>query len=227
MPPKKTKASKKCVRNSEEDGNSCISMLDVQYNPDIVNGLIEDLGVQVENKCNQIQKDCDFMKTSFEQAFKLELIKIPTQVKQMSLKKFKEEYNFSLDAVRQGAVNGIGKAKETSSSSHIRSSNLSVFQTPSHSGRSQSARPPIEGETILSSNGSPLGEFQTAVKAPKLDAGIIPPTPGIFVPLDNGEVLDVSSMNVDSLPADVKEDAVSKMQEMMKSMQSLIDKLGV
>ncbi len=46
------------------------------------------------------------------------------------------------------------------------------------------ARPPREGEVILSANGYPLGEFTKVKKAPKAGgSSIVPPTPGGFVPL--------------------------------------------
>ena len=46
-------------------------------------------------------------------------------------------------------------------------------------------RHPREGEKILSANGSPLGDFQTVVKAPKSSGSlIVPPTPSVMVPLD-------------------------------------------
>jgi len=117
-----------------------------------------------------------------------------------------------------------------------------VFQTPSQPTRGavganhnsiipetpSNARMPKEGETILSANGSPLGEFQTVVKPKKTGAAFIPPTPGqgVLVPLNNGEVVDLESVDVSSLSSDVKQDALAKMQAMMSNMQALMTKLG-
>nr|ADD95740.1 hypothetical protein [uncultured organism MedDCM-OCT-S04-C2] len=135
---------------SEELGSG----VDVQYNPDIIEGAIRDLETRMESKCMQIKKDADFMCTSIKQAFHLELIKLPSQVKQMSLTRFREEFGDSLEAVTRGkgASSSSSKAIENSrSSGNIRSSgstsgmkkfgsresgsvssnNYSVFQTPS------------------------------------------------------------------------------------------------
>ena len=86
MPPKRSKATKPKPRASEE----AITAVDVQYNPDILEGMMQDLNMDMESKCQQLQKEIDFMATSIQQAFHLELIKLPTQVKQMSLSKFKK-----------------------------------------------------------------------------------------------------------------------------------------
>lgn len=117
-----------------------------------------------------------------------------------------------------------------------------VFQTPSQPIRGaagiinnsmvpetpSAARMPKEGETILSANGSPLGEFQTVVKPKKAGAAFIPPTPGqgVLVPLNTGEVVDLETVDVDTLSSDVKQDALAKMQAMMSNMQALMTKLG-
>jgi hypothetical protein len=224
MPPsKKTKTKKKNPR-TEEDEN--ISPIDIQYNPDIVDGLLQDIETQVDARCAQIKKDIDFMTTSVQQAFHLELIKLPNQVKHMTLRRFREEYGDSLEAVTRGTMQQ-SSSTVPESSKKIKS-NAAIFQTPS-SGRSANnlttpARPPREGEFIVSRDGSPLGQFSTAVKAPRAgNNSIIPPTPGVFVPLDSGDVIDINS--VESLPDELKEDAVRKMQDMMLSMQSLMAKI--
>lgn len=73
------------ARYSEEEGENSLPPLDVQYQPELIDGLLHDLEQQMLIKCLQIQKDADFMVTSLQQAFHLELIKLPTQVKQMPL----------------------------------------------------------------------------------------------------------------------------------------------
>ena len=222
MPPKKGKVAKKKVpRNSEDDAK----IIDIKYNPDAVNSLLEDIEKDLNAKCIQIEKESDFMVTSLQQAFNLELIKIPTHVKQMSLARFREEFKESLDAVTRGAMAGKSSIVVAHKSE---ARNLAVFQTPSqprHADRSKS-RPPVEGEEILSANGSPLGEFQTVVKAPKSGPGLVPPTPGVFVPLRNGEIVDIESVDVELLSQEVKQDAISKMQAMMDNMHALMSKLG-
>jgi hypothetical protein len=66
--------------DGSDDG---ISQIDVQYNPDIIHGLLQDLSSQIDVKCALIEKDIEFMATSIQQAFQLELIKLPTQVKKV------------------------------------------------------------------------------------------------------------------------------------------------
>ena len=229
MPPKKgTKGKKKINRNSSQ-GDELIQLnqIDVQYNPEIVNNLIEDISSQVEMKCNQIQNDADFMITSIQQAFHLELIKLPSQVKQMSTKRFKEEFGDSLEAVTRGAM--VGPLTERNLNDLSNKSKLSqkVYQTPSHHGRNKiNPRPPIEGEAILSANGSPLGDFTTVKKAPKNTKNLIPPTPGVYVPLSSGEVLDLEDVDIENMSQENKVDAINKMQSVMSNMQALMAKLS-
>jgi len=234
MPPKKTKAKKaNTLDQVQEDIHSISSnsiYFDAQYNPDIIPNLLQELNKQVESKCHHIQNDSDFMITSMQEAFHLELIKLPTQVKKMPLSRFKLEFGESLEAVTRGAIGGSSSHKSVSKNHHGRPS--MNFQTPMTSKHrdhyivpeTPSSRNPKEGEVILSTNGSPLGVFNTAVKL-KQGSSIIPPTPGIFVPLDSGEVLDVDAVDVESLSGEVKQDALIKMQTMMTNIQKLMSKL--
>ena len=222
MPIKKNRTKKKTHRADDEEN---ISPIDVQYNPDIVDGLLQDIENQMEAKCSQIKKDIDFMATSVQQAFHIELIKLPNQVKQMTLRRFREEYGDSLEAVTRGAIGG--KSNHIATTAKKPHGYNSVFQTPSGAKGSVAATParnPREGEVILSKNGSPLGHFSTVVKAAKEgENSILPQTPGVFVPLRSGQIVDMDS--VESLPDDLKEDAMRKMQDMMENMQSMMKKI--
>lgn len=234
MPPKKgSKGKKKANRtSSEEDELIQLNQIDVQYNPEIVSNLLEDLSSQVEIKCNQIQKDADFMITSILQAFHLELIKLPSQVKQMSIKRFKEEFGDSLEAVTRGAMVGPLSERNVNDFSNKNKLNQKVFETPSHHGKHSSnipstlLRQPKEGEFILSANGSPLGEFTTVKKAPKNTKNLIPPTPGVFVPLSTGEIIDLEDVDIENMSQENKADALNKMQNVMSNMQALMAKLS-
>lgn len=100
------------LRFSEcSDGGHQLSQLEVQYNPEIIHGLLADLREQVDVKAALIEKDIGFMATSVQQAFHLELIKLPTQVKKMSLSRFREEFGDSLEAVTRGAIGSMGGSK--------------------------------------------------------------------------------------------------------------------
>jgi hypothetical protein len=220
MPVKKAKGKKKVHRNSDEDDNT-ITTVDIHYNPDIVDGMLQDIESQTEAKCAQIKKDIDFMVTSMQQRFHLELIKLPNQVKQMKLSKFREEYGENIENVSRGIVNqnnpNIQSAVKSTKTDSM------VFQTPStRSMVAHTPRHPREGEVILSKNGSPLGEFSTAVK-PAKQTSVVPPTPGIFVPLSTGGVVDIDSIS--TLPDDMKQDALEKMQIMMNNMQNMMMKI--
>lgn len=245
MPTKKSKVAKKRSPRSSEVDDVEIDQIDIQYNPDIVFGLLDELKQHVDVKCAQIQKDSDFLCTSVQQAFHLELIKLPTQVKQMSIKRFKEEYGYSLEAVTKGAI-VRGTSEKSENTSHAGSHRISqrFYQTPAakHGGASI-MRAPREGEQLMSKNGSPLGEFSTVKKAGGkasifqsstdtvfdgniLNPSIPPPTPGVFVPLKNGEIIDLSEGNdLESLPAAAKEETLEKMMEVINNMQSLMTKL--
>ena len=104
MPPKKGKVVNKKRGPSTSEDDDSLPKIDVQYNPDIVTGLLADLEMQLNSRCNQLQKDSDFMAISLQQAFHLELIKLPSQVKNMSLRRFRDEFGDSLEAVTRGAV---------------------------------------------------------------------------------------------------------------------------
>jgi len=224
---RKGKATRKKLDSIEEEEGT-ISHVDVQYNPEIVANLLKELAAMTEAKSRQLEKDAEFMITSMKQAFHLEMIKLPNQVKQMSMKKFKEEFGCSLEAVTRGNMSSLAnKATDKSNNQN------NVFQTPClrrnnapHLAPGTIMRAPREGEVILSSNGSPLGEFKTAVKAPKSDrSNIIPATPGVFIPLKTGEVVDLEDVDVDTLTPDMKNEALTQMQSMMNNMKALMDKL--
>jgi Nbl1 / Borealin N terminal/Cell division cycle-associated protein 8 len=239
MPSKRGKSSTgKSDARTSDDAESLLP-IDVQYNPKIVDGLLYELMQQVDTKCTQLQKDSDFMTMSIQQAFHLELIKLPTQVKNMSLARFKEEFGDSLEAVTRSAIGGLAnksvamKSNTSTFGSAVKSNrpNIKVFQTPSGGQKGQFnsistvMRNPREGEKILSSNGSPLGDFRTVVKASKPGGGVIPATPGVFIPLDSGDVIELSSIDISSLSKDHKDDALAKMQAMMASIQNCIVKI--
>lgn len=215
-PNKKTKTKKKNPRLDDDDN---VTSIDIQYNPDLVPGILQDIERTMESKCAQIKKDVDFMATSIQQAINIELIKLPNQVKTMTLRRFREEYGDSLEAVTRGAIGGQSLANKKPLTT-----NPSVFQTPNSKfvNLSTPARNPREGEQICSRNGSPLGQFTTAVKVPK-STSLVPPTPGVFVPLRTGDVIDLES--VEDLPEELKEDALKRMQEMVSNMQLLMAKI--
>jgi len=54
----------------------------------------------------------------------------------------------------------------------------------------------------------------------------VPATPGLFVPLQTGEVLDIESANIESMSHDVKQEALKQMQEMMANMAAIMAKLS-
>ena len=232
MPPKKQKAKKRMdSEGSVDDRENVPPAGDVRYDEESIKMILRDLEARMEAKCLQIQKDTEFMATSIQQSFHLELIKIPTQVKHMSLTKFRDEYGESVEAVTKGAISGkppMAAPRTASKATRSRESeSVKVFQTPvgrRGAAPGTSLRNPREGESILSQNGSPLGVFQTAVKAPKPNTAPVSQTPaGVYVPLKNGAVVDLDSIS--NLPAEERQDALKKMQDMMNSMQSLMKKI--
>ena len=226
---KATKSKKKSPRPSDEE--ETIPPIDVQYNPDIITGHLQEMQAIVDKKCSQIQKDVEFMKTSIQQAFNLELIKIPTQVKQMKLIRFREDFGESLEAVTRGAIGGYSFSTGGANIAHNdknHKQNLKLLQTPAPSRVANALtelnmRHPREGEKMISLNGSPLGTFSTAVKAPKSGPSMIPMTPGVFLPLESGEIVNLD--HVESLPPELKLDAANKVQALMNDMQSIMTKL--
>lgn len=190
--------------------------IDVSYNPDIITNLLKELKTHTDAKCSQIHRDADFMITSMQQAFHLELIKLPTQVKQMSVKKFKEEYGCSLEAVTREVISGNDRSLLMQKG----------LVTPACKRADYSrARNPKEGEQILSANGSPLGSFSTVKKPLRPQTDLVPATPGVFVPLRTGEVLDLDSLEVDELTEEAKQDTLVQMQAMMDNMRAMMEKL--
>jgi len=171
------------------DGGESLNQLNVVYNPDIVNGLLSDLEEQVDAKCALIQKDVDFMATSIQQAFHLELIKLPTQVKQMSLTRFREEFGDSLEAVTRGAMsssNSEGSGKSSSKGGAGRRGPVggSVLVSASSSAGNQniyaSANKPTSSQSRV---------FQTpSADKGRLGGGVLAETPGAVRAPREGEV---------------------------------------
>lgn len=257
-----TRASKHVSAKSASVKEEMPEHIDVNYNPEIIQAALSDLELQMNSKCKQIQKDAEFMCTSIKQAFHLELIKLPNQVKTMSLSRFRSEFGDSLEAVTRGAI-GKGKSSNTISSANGRSENIAnkssirssgsissrksssssdtVFQTPSgsksgshvHQTPSTSLkRQPKEGEILLSANGSPLGEYDSTCIKPKGPGSRVPPTPtpgtSANLELASGLTVNVEDINeeeIASMTAEVKTDALQKMQAMMANMQAMMDKL--
>ena len=224
MPPRKAKAATK-KRTEEEENEEILSSVDVKYNPDIVVGLLKDLKRNVDTECEKLRCETGFLITSMEQAFHLEMIKLPSNVKKMSMKQFREEFNFNLDEVTRKMMLGTAVPKPTSVPRGVfetpaanRRGPLTVMQTPM-----TAARQPREGEVILSSNGSPLGEFSTVKKAPRADkTAIVPPTPGIFVPLKTGEIVDLDDLDIENLPEEARVDTLKQMENMMQNMKATL-----
>ena len=82
------------------------------------------------------------------------------------------------------------------------------------------------GEVILSENGSPLGEYEDTIVKSNPNRSLVPPTtPGIHVPMNNGDIIDIENVDVNSMDQEAKDDALAKMQAMMNSMQLLMNKL--
>lgn len=197
--------------------------IDVQYNPEVISGILNDLRRQVDSKCAQIQRDVDFMSLSLKQALNLELIKIPSHVKQMSLSRFREEFGCSLEAVTRGATLSTLNSTEFSHGNNgAKVATARGLQTPS-TVKKIPPRPPREGEMIVSANGSPLGEFCSAVKSLKEGGSLIPPTPA-SVMLDSGDLVDMET--VDSLDDRLKQEALEKVQVMMENMHAMMEKLN-
>ena len=116
--------------------------MDIAYNPDIITSVLSDMELQLEKKCEQLQKDADFMCTSMQRTFHLELIKLPSQVKKMSLKKFKNEYGESLEAVTKSTIGGKSRSmmggtlrRGESAPPHLRPLRL-LRRAPRHPSRS-------------------------------------------------------------------------------------------
>jgi hypothetical protein len=153
--------------------------VDVQYNPEILNSVLQDLELQVNAKCAQIQKDADFMCTSIKQAFHLELIKLPNQVKTMSLERFRSEFGDSLEAVTRGAM-GMGNKVANSSSRENHNTNNRQASSSSSSSKSST------GSHKSSSSSSNPTVFQT----PSGSKSKVAQTPGTVVRKPReGEVL--------------------------------------
>lgn len=186
------------------------------YNPDIIGSVLDDMESQMTTKCQQLQREADFMCTTIKQKFQVEIIKLPKDVKKMSLARFKEEFGESIGAVISGK--GVSKERARSDFQTPSGKNRNVAQTPG-----TAMRKPKAGEIILSENGSPLGEFTATVVKEKSSRTLVPSTPGVHVPLSDGQVLNID--NVDTMDTEEKEDALVKMQAMMDNMQLLMEKL--
>jgi hypothetical protein len=240
MPPLRRQRSNR--RAVEKEDPSTLPQVDVKYNTELLQQVLRDLSLGVDAKCTQINNDTEFMITSMQQMFHLELIKLPSQVKHMSMKRFREEFGCSLEAVTRGAISGAAsvhnKPTAHNAADKIVDRNVarnSIYQTPQHNQvgkklllpmQTPSMRNPKEGETILSTNGSPLGQFTTAKKGPKpANCGLlVPPTPGVFVPTANGEVMELDDIDIDNMTTESKLETFQQMQAMMDNMKAMMEK---
>jgi hypothetical protein len=242
MPVKKNKPTTKKVRNEEEDLR--VNQMVVQYNPEIVTSALEDYERLIETKIYQIQRDADFMITSLQHDFQCELFKLPKQVKEMSLKRFTEEFGGNIESVLKIGSSALMSENRNANidvnsrltNHHLGKTtvNTNIYQTPAANRKGNnntilntSARLPKEGEVILSANGSPLGEFSTVKKPLRRDNdnGIIPATPGVFIPLKTGEIVDVESCDIKAMSSEMKVEAYSHMEAMMAKMQVMMNNL--
>eukprot|EP01040_Poterioochromonas_malhamensis_P001124 gene1124-1193_t len=242
MPVKKKVIRKKS--DSEDGVDLRVTQSVVQYNPDVIENALKELSNLIDTKVLQIQRDADFMITSLQHEFQCEMFKLPKQVKEMSLKRFQEEFGENIDAVTRSTLASSLKAGEnrnfnileknnnnnTSSNNILQKPGAStVFQTPANNKKQNPpgtiARLPREGEQIVSANGSPLGEFSTVKKPMKDGNGIIPQTPGVFVPLKSGEVVDLEAVDPEDLTQEKKEETLQQLESMMSNMQAMMDKL--
>lgn len=241
MPSKKTRAGEqRQVSGSDVGDVQAMRSLDVKYNPDIITSLLADLDVHTKAKCQSIYKDADFLITSMQQAFHLELIKLPNQVKKMTMKQFREQFQCSVEAVTrnamaagpaaQSAASYKNKVMETPAMSRGKGAGNShlVMQTPMNSNSNGNMRAPREGENILSVNGSPLGEFTTVKKPSKAGPtlNIPPPTPGVYLPnISHDVILDVENIDVTTLAEEQKKETLQQMSNMMANLQAMMNKL--
>ena len=195
-----------------------MSNVDVMYNPDIIGSVLNDMESQMTTKCQQLQREADFMCTTIKQKFQVEIIKLPKDVKKMSLTRFKEEFGDSIGAVISGKSIAANRDRAHTDFQTPSGKNRAIAQTPG-----TMMRKPKAGEMILSENGSPLGEFTATVVKEKSTKALVPSTPGLYVPLSDGKMLDIE--DVDAMDTEAKEDALAKMQAMMDNMQLLMEKL--
>ncbi len=235
MPPRKNKqvvAQPSDVEEVHEDNQ--LAKVDVQYNPDIVKSLLDDLEAQVNIKCSQIQRDSDAMVVSLRGFFSMELCKLPKSVQEMDLNQFKIEFGESLEQATRGMI--MQKVPVVPKANYKENASQKVFETPRGKGIAKvmetpsTRRNPREGEVILSANGSPLGEFQTVKKATRNGTkALVPPTPSVHVPLKTGAVVDVANLDdddIESMSEECKLDTLNQMKGIMDNMQAMMARLG-
>ena len=218
-----------------------MSNIDIIYNPDIITSVLDDMEAEMNAKCAQMQKDAAFSCTSIKQKFQVEIIKLPKEVKKMSLARFREEFGDDIENVLKNTISSNNDKGRTTSSKTAKIASAvdgsGSFQTPSSKNNRPSAlmsletpgtalRKPKVGEVILSENGSPLGEYEDTIVKSNPNRSLVPPTtPGIHVPMNNGDIIDIENVDVNSMDQEAKDDALAKMQAMMNSMQLLMNKL--
>lgn len=175
--------------------------LDVRYNPDIIRGLIDDLTTQVDVKCALVKKDVDFMSTLIKQSFHLELIKLPKNVKQMSLKQFKKKFGNIEGGVTSTKNGGLYNISENDNNNN----NNTIKEMDDAQNNSSS------------SNKNNYDENDSLFSVPRI------------LKMGSGNTLDLNMLEssdfLDSLDNDDKADALSQMQKMMHGMQAMMLKL--
>lgn len=237
MPPKKT--TKKNIKedtkssslinssttgsNNTNNTSNNTALVDINYDPEIMKEILITLSNSIDSKCNQIIKDSEFMITSLQQLFRLELIKLPKEIRNMTMKEFQNEFNDDLI---------------TNSNTNINTLNTKLYETPMKkniiipSTPNTMLRLPKQGELLISTNGSPIGAY-TVVKNPnnpsynQNEIYLVPPTPGVYINKNNNtnEIIDVDTININELTKEDKIKTLKQMEDVMNNMKSMMEKL--
>ncbi|CAM9894475.1 unnamed protein product, partial [Heterosigma akashiwo] len=201
---------------------------------------LEDIGNEVEIRCQKIRQEADVLSMSLKNAFHVEMVRIPKNIRSMSLKEFCETYGEDIATLlkismessfeSQTAVKPNSRMLATPAH-HVRS----VAQTPGFFPQTPACPPtalraPRPGELMLSANGSPLGQMGEPGTTVKLRPNSATGVATITVDLQLGDgrtvALDPTAENAAAnLDGDIKKEALSKLKNLQDEIHSLLSQL--
>ncbi len=218
-----------------------------------VNAFIQDLTDQVDSRCSSIRKTADTAVMALRSALQVALMRIPKNVRKMTLEEFEEEYGGSLlEVARGGAEQQVeralgeargGKRKEVPSTPGGARELRSACKAPRYGGvgatpmkgcsgndvpqTPATVRAPRRGEMVLSVDGSPLAQqdqvLATVKKMKKEDAASI----ALEMDTGDGTFLNIAAPGaVEQMDEEMKETAKSKLKNLQDEVAALMAQLG-
>lgn len=236
MPVKKKTTKRDILLHGDGDR---LSGVNAQYDREALESRLADVQSQVDQRCADILEEARRMASSIRTKFAVEVCKLPSDVRSMSLRRFREEYNEDIAAVRKAFLTaslhgGALPSQVLATPSAPRSAAARVLQTPG--GGTYNAQLPFTPAASRSGAAPATGKRVTRAsiratmhaEADGHDAGASSSV--VELQLDSGDTVTVSDADAfdpTDLPADARAEAMLQLQGMVDKLQGILGKLKV